>query len=86
LGSLFFCLRAAASKKEKEENMKEYNNEKQNWFRPKACTVAQAAQMLAVSEKTIRRLLVRGLLCSSKATRKKLISLSEIETFIERTK
>jgi hypothetical protein len=66
--------------------MKEYNNEKQNWFRPKVCTVAQAALMLAVSEKTIRRFLLRELLHSSKASRKKLIPISEIDAFIERTR
>ncbi|PYL82275.1 MAG: hypothetical protein DMF21_02800 [Verrucomicrobia bacterium] len=66
--------------------MKEYNNETQNWFRPKGCTIAQAALMLSVSQKTIRRFLDRGLLHASKAIRKKLIPYSEIENFFERTR
>ena len=49
-------------------------------------TVAQAAVVLNVSEKQIRRFLKRGLLRSSKAIRKKLIPREDIETFVERTK
>lgn len=62
------------------------NCEKEVWLRPKLCTVAQAAVMLSVSQKTIRRFLLRGLLHSSNATRKKLIPVRDIETFFERTK
>jgi len=53
---------------------------------PLLCTVRQAAFLLNVSEKQIRRFLDRGILHSTKATRKKLIPRSEIETFFDRTK
>jgi len=65
--------------------MKENNNEIQNWLKPKGCTIPQAALMLSVSEKTIRRFIDRGLLHASKAIRKKLIPYSEIESFFDRT-
>ena len=53
---------------------------------PAFFSVAQAAMIMNVSEKTIRRFLDRGLLRSSKATRTKLIPAQDIETFFERTK
>ncbi len=66
--------------------MKE-NYENKNWFSPICYTVKEeAALALNVSEKTIRRFLLRGLLHASKATRKKLIPRSEIEGFFERTR
>ena len=50
---------------------------------PMFFTVAQAAAMLNLSEKTVRRLLERGILHSSKATRKKLIRRKDIEIFLK---
>jgi len=52
---------------------------------PALSTVAQAAVIWNVSEKTIRRFLARGILRSSTATRKKLIPRRDLETFFERT-
>ncbi len=57
-----------------------------DWLSPKFYTVKQAAVVLNVAEKTIRRFLLRGLLESSTATRKKLIPRAQIETFFERTR
>jgi excisionase family DNA binding protein len=57
----------------------------QNNLVPALYSVAQAAVILNVSEKTIRRLLERGILRSSRATRKKLIPVRDLETFFERT-
>ena len=54
-------------------------------FRPAFFTVKEAARELNLSEKSIRRLLGRGLLRASKATRKILIPRCDIETFFERT-
>jgi DNA binding domain, excisionase family len=53
---------------------------------PMFFTVAQAAAVLNLSEKTVRRLLERGILHSSKAIRKKLIPREDIETFFDRTR
>lgn len=53
---------------------------------PAFYTIPQAAALLNVSDKTIRRLLIRGLLQSSKAIRKKLIPREDIEHFFEKTK
>jgi excisionase family DNA binding protein len=50
-----------------------------------AYSVKEAAQILGVSEKTIRRLVARGLLRSSKALRHLLIPKKEIERFLETT-
>jgi excisionase family DNA binding protein len=61
-------------------------SEKADWLRPKLHTVKEAAFLLNVSEKSVRRFLARGLLHASKAIRKKLIPREEIETFFERTK
>jgi len=58
----------------------------QSQLTPAFYTVAQAAVILNLSEKSIRRLLDRGLLHSSKATRKILIPRHDLETFFERTK
>ena len=52
---------------------------------PAFITVAQAAVIINVSEKTIRRLIERGIFECSKAIRKKLIPRAQIETFFERT-
>ena len=48
-------------------------------------TIAEAAYILAVSQKTIRRLLERGLLTSSNAIRTKLITWQSIEAFVKMT-
>ena len=53
---------------------------------PLVHTVAETAFLLNVSEKQIYRFLAAGILHSTKATRKKLIPRSEIESFFERTK
>lgn len=52
---------------------------------PLAYTVEEAAAALHVSTKTIRRLLARGILTSSKALRKKLIPRQQIEDFLNAT-
>jgi excisionase family DNA binding protein len=62
------------------------NTINEHWLTPKFYTVKEAGAVLNVGEKTIRRLLSRGLLHSSKATRKKLIPREDIETFFERTR
>ena len=56
------------------------------WLIPKFYTVKEAAVVLNVAEKTVRRFLIRGILHSSKATRKKLIPREDIQTFFERTR
>ena len=48
-------------------------------------TVAEAAAYLRVSDKSVRRLISRGLLRPSKALRKLLIPCEQLETFYERT-
>jgi excisionase family DNA binding protein len=50
-----------------------------------AYSTREAAELLGVSEKTIRRLVVRGLLRSSKALRHLLIPKKEIERFLDET-
>jgi excisionase family DNA binding protein len=50
-----------------------------------AYSVAEAAQMLGVCDKTVRRLISRGLLRSSRALRHLLIPKKEIEKFLENT-
>jgi hypothetical protein len=48
-------------------------------------TIKETAAMLSVSEKSVRRLLERGLLKSSAALRIKLISRESIEAFARAT-
>ena len=50
-----------------------------------AFSVKEAAQMLGVSEKTVRRLINRGLLRSSRAIRHLLIPRKAIERFLDET-
>ncbi len=51
-----------------------------------AFTRTEAAEVLGVSAVTIDRLTVRGLLKPSRATRRPLYSLKELERFLEETK
>lgn len=50
-----------------------------------AFSTAEAAQMLGISERSIRRLIARGLLRPSRALRHMLIPRTEIERFLEET-
>ena len=50
-----------------------------------AFSVRETAEMLGISEKTVRRLIDRGLLRPSRALRHLLISKKEIEHFLEKT-
>lgn len=50
-----------------------------------AYSVQEAALILGVSEKSVRRLIVRGLLRPSRALRHLLIPRKEIERFLEET-
>jgi len=50
-----------------------------------AFTVEEAALMLGISQKSIRRLIARGLLRASKALRRLIIPKKELEKFLERT-
>src|SRR5713226_9475902 len=50
-----------------------------------AFSVSEAAEILGVSEKTIRRLIARGLLKPSRALRHLLIPKKEIERFLDET-
>ena len=50
-----------------------------------AYSVRETAEMLGVSEKTIRRLVARGMLRPSKALRHLRIPRSEIERFLKET-
>lgn len=50
-----------------------------------AYSVKEAADLLGVSEKSIRRLIDRGLLKASRALRHLLIPKKEIERFLEQT-
>jgi hypothetical protein len=48
-------------------------------------TIRETAQLLSVSEKSVRRLLDRGLLKSNPAFRIKLITRESIEAFVKMT-
>lgn len=50
-----------------------------------AFSVAETASILGVSEKSVRRLISRGLLRSSRALRHLLIPRKEIERFLNNT-
>jgi DNA-binding transcriptional MerR regulator len=51
-----------------------------------ALTRAEAAQVLGVSPVTIDRITKRGLLNPSRATRRPLYSIKELEKFLENTR
>lgn len=57
----------------------------EEWLKPAFLTVRQTALVLNMSEKSIRRLIKRGLFQPSKAVRKILIPRKQVETFGERT-
>jgi len=48
-------------------------------------TIREAAVYLSISEKSVRRLVNRGLLKPSKALRKLLIPISQLEDFFNNT-
>jgi excisionase family DNA binding protein len=50
-----------------------------------AFSVRETAKILGVSEKTVRRLISRGLLRASRALRHLLIAKKEIERFLDET-
>jgi len=50
-----------------------------------AFSVKEAAEILGVSEKSVRRLIIRGLLRPSRALRHLLIPRKELERFLEET-
>lgn len=50
-----------------------------------AYSVKEAAEILGVSEKSVRRLIIRGLLRPSRALRHLLIPRKELERFLEDT-
>ena len=55
----------------------------ENAFPRLAYSVREAAEMLGVCEKTVRRLIARGLISPNKALRHLLIPKKEIERFLE---
>ena len=56
-----------------------------DWLTPMFLTVKETAVVINASEKTVRRLIERGIFECSKAIRKKLIPRKQVETFFERT-
>jgi excisionase family DNA binding protein len=58
-----------------------YEDQKQV-VRPRVAKIGEAATMLAVCEKTVRRLVDRGKLRRIQGIRRVLIPLSEIEKFL----
>jgi len=48
-------------------------------------TLPETAQVTGLSERTIRRLIARGLLCKSLATRRIIVSHREVERFVNDT-
>jgi hypothetical protein len=62
------------------------NNQRTNYELPKLLyTIKEAAYILSVSEKSVRRFLERGLLRTSLALRTKLITRESIEAFVKMT-
>jgi excisionase family DNA binding protein len=60
-------------------------NSKQAMPEPLVYTVEEAAAVLKISTKSVRRLLARGLLTGSKALRKILIPRQQLEAFLKAT-
>jgi excisionase family DNA binding protein len=67
------------------ETIKPIANEPGEGLPRLAFSVRETARMLGVSEKTVRRLVVRGLLHPSRALRHLLIPRSEIVRFLHDT-
>ena len=61
------------------------NEKKQAMPEPLVYTVEEAAAVLKISTKSVRRLLARGLLTGSKALRKILIPRQQLEAFLKAT-
>ena len=61
------------------------NERKQAMPEPLVYTVEEAAAVLKISTKSVRRLLARGFLTGSKALRKILIPRTQIEAFLKAT-
>jgi len=69
------------------ESMKEHNqNQNEYWLTPMFLTVKETAVAIHTSERTIRRLIKRGIFECPKAIRKNLIPRRQVESFFERTK
>lgn len=65
--------------------MRDSKNQKQFSEVRMSYSVAEAAQLLGVSTKSIRRLMDRGLIRGSKALRKVIIPKTELEKFLNET-
>ena len=61
------------------------NERKQAMPEPLVYTVEEAAAVLKISTKSVRRLLARGFLTGSKALRKILIPRQQLEAFLKAT-
>jgi len=61
------------------------NESKQTMPEPLVYTVEEAAAVLKISTKSVRRLLARGFLTGSKALRKILIPRQQLEAFLKAT-
>jgi hypothetical protein len=62
------------------------NNQRTNYDLPKLLyNIKDTAEILSVSEKSVRRFLERGLLKTSLALRTKLITRESIEAFVKMT-
>jgi len=72
------------TKKKQADSMSTIENLEKTEHLPKLFyTIKDAAAMMSMSEKSVRRLLERGLLKSSPALRIKLITRDSIEAFAE---
>ena len=70
---------------ETNKNMNTKNSNEQAMPAPLVYTVEEAAAVLKISTKSVRRLLKRGFLTGSKALRKILIPRQQIEAFLKAT-
>jgi excisionase family DNA binding protein len=69
-----------------DKNIIEIGNRRSTTHLPKlSYTLAETANVTGLSERTIRRLIARGLLHKSKATRRIVISHKDIEEFLIET-
>jgi DNA-binding CsgD family transcriptional regulator len=68
------------------QNISLKQNERPNWELPKLLyTIKETARILSMSEKSVRRLIKRGLLKCSHALRTILITSESIEAFVKMT-